>query len=72
MNVASSKKGTIDSKKMINNPKCVNVKKVALYQKGYKCLLDWSLNRNHIYILEGVWSITLKVQEVRNGKTHSQ
>ena len=43
-------KGTVDSKKMGKNPKCVNVKKVALYQKGYKCLLDWSLNPNHIYI----------------------
>ena len=50
MNVACSMKGTVDSKKMGKNPKCVNVKKVALYQKGYKCLLDWSLNPNHIYI----------------------
>ena len=50
MNVASSIKGTVDSKKMGKNTKCVNVKKVALYQKGYKCLLDWSLNPNHIYI----------------------
>ena len=33
MNVASSMKGTVDSKKMGKNPKCVNVKKVALYQK---------------------------------------
>ena len=50
MNVASSMKGTVDSKKMGKNPKCVNVKKVALYQKAYKCLLDWCLNPNHIYI----------------------
>ena len=35
---------------MDTNPTCVNVKKVALSQKGYKCLLDWSLNPKHIYI----------------------
>ena len=50
MNLASIKKETVDNKILVKHPKCVSVKKVALYQRGYKCFLDWSLNPNHIYI----------------------
>ena len=36
--------------KMDKTPTCVNVKKVALNKKGYKCLMDWCLDPKHIYI----------------------
>ena len=35
---------------MDKTPTCVNVKKIALSQRGYKCFMDWCLDPKHMYI----------------------
>ena len=47
-NMTSNKKG--DLLPSTDIPTCVNIRKVHLNKRGYKCLLNWSLDPKNIYI----------------------